>query len=254
MRIWPLLLLLGCSTGRVAAVQFRTEFGAPEKNRDRIEAYVREAAANGARIVVLPEAAITGYAPWDLRPVSPKDAAEPVPGESTRRFGALAKELEIYLTVPIVESHEGRLYNTIVLVGPDGAIAAHYRKRNPWPRIEKTWATPGDLGLPTVDTPYGRLGLLICFDIHFEAARLKGIDLLLYCIAWVDEKDSRWFDEDLPAIARENDFAIVGANWTVPTVPAWTGFGRSRIIDRRGRIVAKAKSDLAEEVLYADLP
>lgn len=260
MRYLLPLLLLGCSgTVKVAAVQFRSEFGAPDKNRDRLEAYVREAAANGAKIVVLPETAIPGYASWDLKrtwdPVSLRTAAETVPGESTRRFGALAKELGVYVTVPLIEAHEGRFYNTIALVGPDGGIAAHYRKLNPWPRIEKGWATAGDRGIQTVETPYGRVGLLVCFDIHFEPPRLRdaGVDILLYCIAWVDAKDSPWFDELLPQVAADHDFAIVGANWTVPTVPSWSGYGRSRIIDRLGRIVVKARSDLAEEILYAEL-
>ena len=134
-----------------------------------------------------------------LQGVSPKEFAETVPGDSTRQFGKLAKELGIYLTVPLVEydAKQRKYFNTLVLVDPAGKIALHYRKLNPWPWAERGWASPGDRGHQFLDTPYGRLGLLICYDINFEPPRLKEnhVDHLLYSIAWVDEPDSDWFSE-----------------------------------------------------------
>ena len=277
-------LVLGCGAGaaeapehkgtvKVAAVQFISQFAKPELNRKRLMARVREAARNGAKIVVLPETAIPGYMTFDiqttwqtggkavtagLRGVAPKDVAETVPGPSTRAFAALARELGIYLTVPLIEVDPkgGRYFNTLCLVGPQGKLLAHYRKRNPWPYAERGWATKGDRGLPTVDTPYGRLGLLVCYDINFEPPRLKrkGIDILLYAIAWVDDADSTWFGVQLPGIARRSNFSIIGANWSVPAKPDWHGYGFTRIIDRTGRVLAKARSNLAEETVYAELP
>ena len=260
-------------TVRVAAVQIASQLGKPAANRKRLEARVREAAKHGAKIVVLPETAIHGYMSFDietawqlegkattpgLRGISPKGVAEPVPGPSTRAFAALSKELGIYLTVPVLEvdPKSGRHFNTLCLVGPAGRLLVHYRKRDPWLYAERGWATPGDLGLPTADTPYGRLALLICYDIHEQAPRLKPkkVDTLLYAIAWVDDEGSSWFDEDLPRIARRNNLNIIGANWTVPRRPDWHGYGKTRIIARTGRILAKAKNDLAEETVYADLP
>ena len=142
-----------------------------------------------------------------LEGISPKTVAESVPGESTKAFGALAKELGIYLTVPIVEfdAKQDKHFNTLVLVDPDGHVALHYRKLNPWPWAERGWASRGDRGQQFIDTPYGRLGLLICFDINFEPPRLRQnkVDLLLYAIAWVDDADSSWFAHELPEIARK---------------------------------------------------
>lgn len=262
-------------TVRVAAIQAYSKFGDPAANRKTLGRQITAAAHGGAKIVVLPETAVTGYLPADLkrtwqvarRPISegltgvdPKDAAETVPGPSTKFFGGLAAKLGIYLTVPLLEVDRktGLYYNTSVLVGPDGRILLHYRKRNPWQWAEKGWAEDGDRGNPVVDTPLGRLGLLICFDIH-EQAKIMGrlrVDMLLYSIAWVDDQDSDWFDKQLPRIARANGFNMIAANWTVPPTPkrTWYGYGQTRIITAAGKIVSKVADDLREQVIYADLP
>ena len=174
--------------------------------------------------------------------------------------GAVEKVVQsgnaIEITLKEKDPKTGRYFNTIVLAGPDGQTLLHYRKLNPWPWAETGWATKGDRGLAYVDTPLGRLGLLICYDINYEPPRLKeaGIDTLLYCIAWVDSADTDWFTARLPENARKNNFAIVGANWTAPGKPDWHGYGHSLILDRTGRTLAKVASDLAEEIIYAELP
>jgi predicted amidohydrolase len=80
------------------------------------------------------------------------------------------------------------------------------------------------------------------------------VDHLLYAIAWVDESGSTWFSKELPDIARKANVNIIGANWSVPDQPGWHGYGQSEIISRTGRIFVQAKSDLGNEILYADLP
>lgn len=266
-------------TFRVAAVQCPSVFGEPEKNREALGRCVAEAAGRGADVVVLPEAAVTGYMSPDLRRtwqtggrpttagltgVDPKDAAETVPGPSTRFFAALARKHGIHLTVPLLEADRrtGRYFNTVVLLGPDGALLTHYRKIDPWPWAERSWATSGDLGRPVADTPFGRFGTLICFDIHRQAAEMSKlkIDTLLYSIAWVDEEDSDWFPVRLPAIAARHQFNIVGANWTVPyrkdgePAPDWSGYGHSCVISAAGKTLAKARDEEKEETVFADLP
>lgn len=262
-------------TVKVAAVQFISEWGNAAENRKGLEPLIRAAAHNGAKIVVLPETAITGYMPLDLKQtwqcrdwkvtpgltgVSPAEFAETVPGESTKAFGALAKELGIYLTVPFLEADRksGEFFNTIVLVGPTGEILLHYRKLNPWPWAERGWATKGDRGHQYLDTPYGRLGLLICYDINTEPPVLKQkkVDHLLYCIAWVDDKDSTWFTKELPGIAQAANINIIGANWSVPKTekaPDWHGYGKSLIIGRDGQLKTRVKSDFGNEIIYAEL-
>ena len=77
-----------------------------------------------------------------------------------------------------------------------------------------------------------------------------------YSIAWVDDEGSNWFEERLPEIARRSGMNVVAANWTVPRQPApkWHGYGQSRIIDSEGMILAKVEDDLADEIVYAELP
>ncbi len=261
------------STVHVAAIQFISHWARPAENRTELERLIREAANHGAKIVVLPETAIPAYMSHDIRltwqvagqevtrglqGVSPEAVAETVPGESTRTFGELAKELGIYLTVPLLEvvAEPKAYYNALVLVGPDGKMALHYRKLNPWPWAERGWSTPGDRGQQFLDTPYGRLGLLICYDINFEPPKLKEnhVDHLLYAIAWVDNPDSTWFAKQLPDIARKSEINIIGANWSVPDPVGWHGYGQSEIIARTGKVLARAKNDLGNEIIYADLP
>jgi predicted amidohydrolase len=258
------------NTYRVAAVQMHSRTGDLSFNRAHMEDLARRAAATGARVIVFPEAAVTGYVSEDFEvwtdPVerpgegrSLQNYAEPADGKSVSRFAALARELGAYIVVPFVEyDRAGRRYfNTLVAVGPRGRVRAHYRKLNPWPRAEATWATPGDKGLVWVDTEYGRLGLLICYDIHSVARRLAeaGCDTLLYSVAWVG-RPGMWFEEHLPAIADGLDVNIVAANWTFPPESPLCepGYGYSRVIDSRGQVLAAAGEELGEEIVLADLP
>lgn len=279
---------------KVAAIQCSAELGDVPGNTRKLTALVREAAAAGAKIVVLPEAAITGYVSQDLRwnwhvpgrPLdrafrgrNPADVAQPVPGPAIEHFCGLAKELGIYLTIPLIErvdrpqshahasvgratqdasaEHPPTYYNTVCLAAPDGRLVAHYRKLNPWPFPEQSWATRGDRGLQVVDTEYGRVGLAICFDIHTILADYDDQRLwaLLYPIAWVDEEHpAHWFYHRLPDEIGRHQHHLIGANWSVDRQERWRGYGFSTIITADGKVAATAKSLYGSEVVYADLP
>jgi predicted amidohydrolase len=265
-------------TVRVAAIQCSSDLGKVAQNTTKLTALVKEAAAKGAKIVVLPEAAITGYLSQDLktnwhiagRPIEsvfegldPAPFAEPVPGPSTKHFCALAKELGIYLTIPLVEVDpkdgptKPLYYNTVCLANPRGELVAHYRKLTPWPYPEKSWATAGDHSIQTYDTEYGRVGLAICFDIHTILEKYQGHDLwaLLYPIAWVDdEHPAEWFFEKLPERVKPFKLHVIGANWSVDKKQKWRGYGFSEIISNQGEVLASAKSLYGSEIIYADLP
>ena len=267
------------ATVKVAAVQCSSELGDAPANTKKMTALVKEAAKNGAKIVVLPETSITGYLSQDLQtnwhlkgwPIekqfkgkSPADAAETVDGESVKHFAALAKELEIYLTIPFLEveqpkkkGDDPKYFNTVCLANPKGEVVAHYRKLTPWPHPEKSWATPGDRGVQTYDTEYGRVGLGICFDIHtiLEKYEKKELWALLYPIAWVDtEHPADWMFHRLPERVKPFKHHLVGANWSVDKKQDWRGYGFSVIISNEGKVVASAKSLYGSEIVYADLP
>ncbi|MGF1546532.1 MAG: carbon-nitrogen hydrolase [Thiotrichales bacterium] len=167
-------------------------------NRAHSASLVREAAAAGARLILLQELHTTPYFCQHEDPAV-FDLAEPIPGPSTEHFAALARALDVVLVTSLFERRmEGVFHNTAVVFERDGRIAGRYRKMHipDDPGFyEKFYFTPGDLGFQPIATSVGRLGVLVCWDQWFpEAARLMalgGADLLLYptAIGW-DMRDT----------------------------------------------------------------
>lgn len=178
-----------------------------EANLAATMAGIREAAAQGARLVLLQELHTSLYfcQSEDTRCF---DLAEPIPGPSSDALSRLAAELGIVVVASLFERRAAGIYhNTAVVLDSDGRIAGKYRKMH-LPDdpgyYEKFYFTPGDLGFSPIDTSAGRLGVLVCWDQWFpEAARLMalaGADLLLYptAIGW-DPRD------DEPERLRQRD-------------------------------------------------
>lgn len=158
-----------------------------EANVRKLEENIRRAAACGAQLVALQELHNSVYF-CQTEDAALCDLAEPVPGPSTERFGALAKELGIVLVLSLFERRAPGLYhNTAVVLEKDGTIVGKYRKMHipddPG-YYEKFYFTPGDLGFKPVKTSLGTLGVLVCWDQWYpEAARLMalaGAELLIY--------------------------------------------------------------------------
>ncbi|GAC1649668.1 MAG: amidohydrolase [Ktedonobacteraceae bacterium] len=199
------------SSYRVAAIQYDSTLGEKEKNVTRLLQLVEEAATHGAKLIVLPEMATTGYC-WQSRAeIAPY--VEPIPGPTTERFQHLAIQHACYiaLSLPEVDPHTRVYYNSMVLLGPEGHIGT-YRKIHSF-IAEPRWARDGDLGMPVWDTPLGRLSGLICMDaMYFEAARIPALhqaDVLLFPTNWLEEKSpSSWW----MARAFENGVYFIAAN------------------------------------------
>ena len=165
----------------------------PEANLEAAVGHIREAAKRGAQVVCLPELFRAQYfcQREDLRLF---DLAEPIPGPSTKRLGELARELRVVIVASLFERRAPGLYhNTAVTMGTDGAILSVYRKMHiPDDPLyyEKYYFTPGDLGFKSADTPFGRIGTLVCWDQWYpEGARLtalQGAEILFYptAIGW----------------------------------------------------------------------
>jgi len=176
----------------VALVQERNH-GDAEANLSVIEARVAEAAAQGARLVLLQELHNGPYF-CQHESVDEFDLAEPIPGPSTQRLGALAKRHGVVIVGSLFEKRATGLYhNTAVVLEKDGTLVGKYRKMHipDDPGFyEKFYFTPGDIGFKPVDTSAGRLGVLVCWDQWYpEAARLMalaGAEMLLYptAIGW----------------------------------------------------------------------
>ena len=176
----------------VALVQERNH-GDADANLAIIEQRVAEAAKAGARLVLLQELHNSCYF-CQHESVDEFDLAEPIPGPSTERLGALARRHGVVLVASLFERRAAGLYhNTAVVLEADGNIAGTYRKMHipDDPGFyEKFYFTPGDLGFAPIDTSVGRLGVLVCWDQWYpEAARLMalaGAEVLLYptAIGW----------------------------------------------------------------------
>jgi len=167
--------------------------GNADANLAVIEARVTEAATRGAKLVLLQELHNGAYF-CQHESVHEFDLAEPIPGPSSERLGALAKIHGVVLVSSLFERRAAGLYhNTALVFERDGSIAGKYRKMHipDDPGFyEKFYFTPGDLGFEPIDTSVGRLGVLVCWDQWYpEAARLMalaGAQLLLYptAIGW----------------------------------------------------------------------
>jgi predicted amidohydrolase len=229
---------------RVAAFEVPARWATPA----RVMEDLRGLFARGPEtdLVLLPEACITGYVSpemhADLRPF-----AEALDGPTAQALAALAKEHRTHLVGPLVLQEDGDLFNAMVAFAPDGTRVATYRKRHPW--YVEAWATAGTEPLATFEVRGVTLATAICFDVHFletESAReLEAADALLFASAWVERDDSR------PAIFRglaaRFDVAVVNANWGHGVPHVW-GQGGSRIVDRRGDLVAEARGEGAQRV------
>jgi predicted amidohydrolase len=169
-------------TSRVSVAQF-TPGDDFAQNLRQIEAQARAAKAEGAELVVFPELSVTGL-------TDPATSAQPIPGPATDTLHRIASELGLYLVCGLAERAGDVLHNSACLVAPDGEISV-YRKTH-LVADERSWASAGD-GWTVVDTPIGRIGLLIGHDASFpEAGRvlaLRGCDLIV-CPAAIKDRFS----------------------------------------------------------------
>src|SRR6201996_224922 len=250
----------------------------PEANLESAIGHIHEAARRGANIVCLPELFRAQYfcQREDLRLF---DVAEAIPGPSTKKLAEVARELRIAIVASLFERRAAGLYhNTAVTLNAAGELASVYRKMHiPDDPLyfEKYYFTPGDLGFRAVDTGFGRVGTLVCWDQWYpEGARLtamQGADVLFYptAIGWHPAEKAEFGEAQYDAwqtIQRAHAIAngvfvaavnrvgmehgdVNGNRVDGPGLEFWGG---SFLADPFGRIVAKAAHD-KEEVLVGEI-
>ncbi|RRJ67276.1 nitrilase [Paenibacillus oralis] len=170
-----------------AAVQFHPVHGVPERNRQAMAALLREAAAHGAKLIVFPEMASSGYV-WESREeISP--FVEPIPGPTTNALLEMTSRYDCYAVVglPELDLKTGAYYNSAVLIGPHGVIGV-YRKTHLF-AADPRWAREGGEGVQVYHTPLGKIAMLICMDaMYFEPSRLAALqeaDIVAFPTNWV---------------------------------------------------------------------
>ena len=240
----------------------------PGANMEKAVARVREAAGRGAQVVCLQELFRSQYF-CQTEDTELFKLAETIPGPSTERLGALARELGVVVVASLFERRTAGIYhNTAVMLDATGEVAGKYRKMHiPDDPLyyEKFYFTPGDLGFASHDTAVGRIGTLVCWDQWFpEAARLtalSGAQFLFYptAIGWLpdeDEEMNRAQHEAWQTIQRAHAIAngvyVVAVN-RVGREGSLQFWGQSFVADPFGRVIAKA-SETEEEILVVDCP
>ena len=225
---------------RLATVQYIPTGKSPRQNCEEYAPMIAEAAKQKADLIVLGETV-----PYVRTKLSPAECAEPIPGPTTEYFGSQAKLNGIHIAVSLYEREGHLVYNTAVLLNPEGKLLGKYRKVClPHGEVEKGVAPGADY--PVFDTKFGKVGLMICYDGFYpEVARAltaNGAEV----IAW-----PVWGCDPLLARARacENRVYVVSSTFTDPK----SDWMISAIIDPAGKVVAQAKESGSIVVSEADL-
>lgn len=257
---------------KVAALQFSCSKDVQE-NINKAEKMVREAADNGANIILLPELFERQYFCQEKR-YDYYDYALPLEkNPAVNRFKEVAKELGVVIPVSFYERDIDRLFNTVAMIDADGSVLGIYRKTHiPDDHFyqEKFYFTPGDTGFKVFDTRFGCIGVGICWDQWFpETARcmaVQGAEMLLYPTAIgsepiLDVDSSGHWRRVMQGHAAANLMPVVAANRigveTVEPCKENAGqsssldfYGCSFIADATGDIIASAKHE--ETILYGE--
>jgi N-carbamoylputrescine amidase len=247
---------------KVAVAQFNPQVGVENRasNAAAVAERLDRAARDGAKLIVLPELATTGYT-FSSREEAYAHA-EPVPdGPTLEGWVAFAAERDVYLVGCLPELDGVQLFDTAVLVGPDGYIGK-YRKTHLW-NEEKLYFSPGDIGFPVFETRIGRIGLLVCWDIWFpETARIvtqQGADIICIPTGWVwtppplyDESGTCMAAYLTMTAAHSNNVHIATAD-RIGTERTSGFMGNSLIAGTNGWPIGRIAGPEEDTILYADI-
>ena len=244
-----------------------------ENNLKKCISWVRDAASQGAEVILLPELYSSHYF-CQSEDVENFALAEPLYSTSFIAFSELAKELGVVIIVPFFEKRMAGIYhNSAYIIDADGTEAGLYRKMHipDDPHFyEKFYFTPGDLGFQAIETKKGTVGTLICWDQWYpEAARitaLKGAEVLFYptAIGWHPKEKEQYGENQYGAWmnvmkghAVANGVFVAAANRIglekyIDGTEGIQFWGASFIAGPQGEILAQASHD-KEEILIAEV-
>lgn len=241
---------------KIAGVQMDIKIGDVPGNLARMAQRQREAARNGAKLVVFPECAVPGYCFTSIAEALPY--SEPIPGPSVAAVQAVCRETDtlcVFGMLERVDSAEGppRLFNAAVLVGPTGLLGAYRKTHLPFLGIDMH-TTYGDRPFAVHAAGDINVGLLICYDAAFpEATRslgLAGADIVCLPTNWPPGSELV-AEHVINTRALENHIYFIAVN-RVGEERGFTFIGKSKIADPVGRTLAFADHN-REEILYAEI-
>ena len=253
-------------TTRIGMGQILVEGGRPEANLGRAIAMVGRAAADGCEIVVLPECLDVGW----THP-SARDLALPVPGARSDSLAAAARAHRVHVVAGLTERAGDRIYNSAVLIGPDGKILLKHRKINELDVGHELYSVGESLGVAR--TPLGKIAVSVCADnfpdtlVFAHTQARMGAQLLLSPSAWAvdadhDDATDRYgalWETAYTSLARLFDMAVVGvSNVGRLTAGPWAGrkcIGCSLAVAPGGMVLARGPyGEDAEALVVVDVP
>jgi 5-aminopentanamidase len=234
---------------RVAVAQLDPKLGEKSRNLEACIARMEDAAAAGARLLVLPECAIPGYMFESAAEALP--FAEEIPGPATEALEEACRRLDLHVVCGLLERDGDALRNSAVLVGPEGLVGTYRKSHLPYLGVDR-FAVPGD-EFPVYQTPLGRIGVEICYDLRFpEVTRtlaLKGADIVAHPTNFPMAAKVQT-EVITRARAAENRIFLLTANRVGKE--RWAEFcGWSQIVDPYGRRLDEA-GETEEVLLVAD--
>lgn len=235
---------------KAAAVQMDIKIFAKEFNVGQILLRLEQAAGAGAKLVVFPECALSGYCFDSLEEAAP--LAEEVPGPSTERILVAARALDCTVVVGLLERSGDLIFNSAAVITPQGILGT-YRKLH-LPCIGVDWhAKPGDFPFPVFATPQAKIGISICYDCSFPESgrilKLKGAQVLAIPTNWPLASDT-WLHTP-PVRATENHLYVIACD-RVGQERGFAFAGHSQIVDYNGVRLAEA-GETEETILYAEI-
>ncbi len=236
---------------KVAGVQMDIDFAQVDANLAKMYERLQETTAAGAALTVFPECTTTGYCFSSLEEAA--QVAEPEAGPTFARVHEICKELNTFTIYGYLELADDRLFNSLRLVGPTGALGRYRKIHLPHLGVDR-FTTPGDRPFDVIETPLARIGMNICYDSSFpEAARvlaIEGADLICLPTNW--PPTSGLTADVIPnARALENHVFFMAIN-RVGRERGFEFIGKSKICDPRGANLVFA-DHANEEILYAEI-
>jgi predicted amidohydrolase len=235
---------------KVAAVQMDVKLLAKEHNLAKVLENLEAAARGGAKVIVFPECALTGYCFDSCEEALP--VAEPVPGPSTEKIAAAAKRLGVTAVVGMLESAGDKVYNAAAVMGPEGIQGTHRKLHRVYLGIDR-FDTIGDIPFPVFQNAGVTIGVNICFDCSFPESgrilKLKGAQILAISTNWPVGSDT--WQHVCKVRGLENHMYVIAAD-RVGEERGYRFAGHSQIIDFTGEVLAEA-GDTEETILYAEI-
>jgi predicted amidohydrolase len=236
---------------RVAGVQMDPRIGEVAANLATILARLDEAATAGARLVVFPECALSGYGFEDK--AEALRFAETIPGPATEAVATACARLGAFAIFGLLERDGDRLFNACALVGPDGLVGSYRKIHLPFMGVDR-FATPGDRPLAVLDAGGLRVGMHICYDGGFpETGRvlaLLGADVLVLPTNWPIRTEAI-AEHQTVCRAMENVVYAISVN-RVGEERGFRFIGRSSVAAPWGETLARAGAD-EDSIIYADI-